>query len=188
MTFMGVNLPALSQSAEDHRDRLTLVAVILVLLVSIVVMSVTPEKAEFPKPVTARRLLLSQALQRRADLARVGLITAIDFGWNKSKRFERFEMNPNPMAPTEFRFPKARKLRKFTLRIVGRSGKAGLPVGFAEVVIGDSAHRSGTVAVPFDVEGGTAAATIQLRSDDGAGVALDLAPLADAVRIRRASG
>ena len=90
---------------------------------------------EFSETVTVRRLILSQALQRREDLARVGMVQAIEVAFGKSKKFERIEMHQNPLAPTEFEFSKSRKVRKLTLRIVERSGKAGLPVGFAEIAL-----------------------------------------------------
>ena len=90
---------------------------------------------EFAQTVRVRRLILSQALQRREDLARVGVIRTIEVAFGKSKKFERIEMHKNPLAPTEFEFSKQRKVRTMTLRIVERSGKAGLPVGFAEVAL-----------------------------------------------------
>lgn len=91
---------------------------------------------EFKNPVLARRLILTQALKSRADLNRFGTIRAVEFGWDRSRKTERFEMNSNPMAPTVFTFRKVRKIRSFTLRIVERDGKKNAPLGFAEVILG----------------------------------------------------
>ncbi len=75
--------------------------------------------------------------------AALGLWTASKAGlkvppeaWNKSKKFVPIEMNANPLAPTVYEIPKARKVRKMVLKIVKRGGKEGLPVGFAEIVFG----------------------------------------------------
>ncbi len=96
---------------------------------------------EFESPVAVRRLILTQALKRREDLARVGVIRAIEIAWNKSRKFERILMNPDPMAPTEFELQKARRVRKLTLRIVGRSGDRKLPYGLAEIVLGTKKRK-----------------------------------------------
>ena len=90
---------------------------------------------EFKKPIRARRLILTQPLQRREDLQRLGLIQQVELTWRKGKEVEIIEMNRNPLAATTYEFPTPRTLRKLTLRIVKRSGKAGLPVGFAEIVL-----------------------------------------------------
>lgn len=87
----------------------------------------------FSRTIKARRLMLTQALQRDADLGRIGVITAVEVAWNKSKRFERIELHEDPLAPTEFVFPKTRVLRRMTLRVVGRKGRPGLRLGLAEV-------------------------------------------------------
>ncbi len=90
---------------------------------------------EFPKTIKVRRLLLTQALQRDGDLKRIGVIREIEVAWNKSKRFVRIKMHEDPLALTRYEFPKIRVLRRMTLRVVSRSGKTDLPVGFAEIVL-----------------------------------------------------
>ena len=96
---------------------------------------------EFSKALKARRLILTQPLQRREDIKKIGVIRAVEVTWNKSKKPLRIEMNSNPLAPTVYELERPRSLRSMTLRVVSRMGKKGkknLPVGFAEIVLGGS--------------------------------------------------
>ena len=90
---------------------------------------------EFPRTLKARRLLLSQAFPRPGDLGRAAVIKEIEVAWNKRRKFIRIKLHDNPLAPTEYEFSKTLSLRRLTIRIIRRSGKAGLPVGFAEIVL-----------------------------------------------------
>lgn len=95
----------------------------------------------FRRPVTVRRVILSQPLQNHGDTARIGVITAVEIAVGKSKKFKRYELNSNPLAPTDIEFLRAKKIDKLSLRIIERSGKAGLPVGFAEVAMKSKKKR-----------------------------------------------
>ena len=91
---------------------------------------------EFDEPIKARWLILTQPLQKREDIERMGLVRQVEVSWNGKKPFT-IDMHPNPLAPTEFEMPRSRRVRTMTLKVVGRGGKPGLPVGFAEVVLED---------------------------------------------------
>ena len=88
-----------------------------------------------------RRLTMTQALQNPASLATRGVIRTVEVTLGKSKKPERIEMHQNPLAATQFEFARVRKVRTVTVKVVRRTGKAGLPVGFAEIAI--SSKRSG---------------------------------------------
>jgi hypothetical protein len=90
---------------------------------------------EFPELTAVRRLTMTQALQNRGSFATRGIIRTVEVTLGNSKKPERIEMHQNPLAPTEFEFARARKVRKVTVKVVRRAGKAGLPVGFAEIAI-----------------------------------------------------
>ena len=89
----------------------------------------------FPEAVSIRHLAMSQALKNRGDLDRVGVIKAVEVAWGKSRKFKRIEMNPNPLAPTEYELSRTRKVDRVVLRIVERDGRGGMPVGFAEITL-----------------------------------------------------
>ena len=95
----------------------------------------------FPRSIKARRMVLTQALVRDDDRARIGVIKEIEVSWNKSKNFVRIKMHEDPLAPTEYELKKLRSLRHMTIRVVSRSGKAGLPVGFAEITLAAKRRR-----------------------------------------------
>jgi hypothetical protein len=95
----------------------------------------------FPRSIKARRLVLTQALVRDDDRARIGVIKEIEVSWNKSNNFVRIKMHEDPLAPTEYEMKKLRLLRHMTIRVVSRSGKAGLPVGFAEITLAAKRRR-----------------------------------------------
>lgn len=90
---------------------------------------------EFGDSVKARRLILTQPLQKREDIERVGLIRQVEVSFNKDKRPSKVDMHPNPLAPTVYELPRSRSVRMMTLKVTSRGGKPGLPVGFAEVVL-----------------------------------------------------
>lgn len=96
---------------------------------------------EFPEMTLVRRLTMTQALQNPASLATRGVIRTVEVTLGKSKKPERIEMHQNPLAATQFEFARVRKVRTVTVKVVRRTGKAGLPVGFAEIAI--SSKRSG---------------------------------------------
>lgn len=96
---------------------------------------------EFDDKVKARRLILTQPFKRREDIKRIGLIRQVEVTWNKEKRSVIIDMNPNPLAPTVYEFMRMRTVRKMTLKVITRGGKAGLPLGFAEIVLGKSSKR-----------------------------------------------
>ena len=91
---------------------------------------------EFGGLITARRITLTQCLRTPADLKKYDRITAMEYVWGKSKKFRRFEMNSDPLGVTVFEFSKQRRGRKLTLRVAQRGGKADLPVGLAEISLG----------------------------------------------------
>ena len=91
---------------------------------------------EFGRLITARRISLTQCLRTPADLKKYDRITAMEYVWGKSKKFRRFEMNSDPLGVTVFEFSKQRRGRKLTLRVAQRGGKADLPVGLAEISLG----------------------------------------------------
>lgn len=95
---------------------------------------------ELTRPIRARRIILTQALGAQADLDRVGQIQAIELIRDRARPI-RIEMNPNPLDTTEFEFKTARRLEKFSIRVVQRSGKKDQPVGFAEIALASSASR-----------------------------------------------
>ena len=95
---------------------------------------------EFPELTSVRRLTMTQALQNMSSLATRGIIRTVEVTLGNSKKPERIEMHQNPLASTQFEFARARKVRRVTLKVVRRAGKAGLPVGFAEIAI--SSKRS----------------------------------------------
>ncbi len=90
---------------------------------------------EFEEPVRVRRLVLTQPLQKREDLRRMGLIRRLEVQWNDSKSTEFIELHPNPLAATEYELKRTKRVRKLTLQVVDRGGKPGLPVGFSEIVV-----------------------------------------------------
>ncbi|MCA8975751.1 MAG: hypothetical protein KDC98_13600 [Planctomycetes bacterium] len=90
---------------------------------------------EFAESVKARSLTLTQPLQRAEDAERIGVITRLELTCNRDKNPIVVDMDPNPLAATVVELPRTRQLRLLSLRVVGRSGKAALPVGFAEIVL-----------------------------------------------------
>jgi hypothetical protein len=88
----------------------------------------------FDDAIKTRWLILTQPLQKRDDIKRMGLIRQVEVSCNGKKPF-KVDMHANPLAATEFKLPKTQRVRTVTLKVVGRGGKPELPVGFAEVVL-----------------------------------------------------
>jgi hypothetical protein len=89
---------------------------------------------EFDDPIKTRWLILTQPLQKRDDINRMGLIRQVEVSCNGKKPF-LIDMHPNPLAATEFKMSKTYRVRTMTVKIRKRGGKPGLPVGFAEIVL-----------------------------------------------------
>jgi hypothetical protein len=89
---------------------------------------------EFKDSIKTRWLILTQPLQKRDDINRMGLIRQVEVSCNGKKPF-KVDMHANPLAATEWKLPKTMRIHTMTLKIVSRGGKPGLPVGFAEVVL-----------------------------------------------------
>ena len=89
---------------------------------------------EFDDAIKTRWLVLTQPLQKRDDINRMGIIRQVEVSCNGKKPFQ-VDMHANPLAATEFQLSKTQRVRSLTLKVVSRGGKPGLPVGFAEVVL-----------------------------------------------------
>ena len=88
---------------------------------------------EFDDPIKTRWLILTQPLQKRDDINRMGLIRQVEVSCNGKKPF-LIDMHPNPLAATERKMSKTYRVRTMTVKIRKRGGKPGLPVGFAEIM------------------------------------------------------
>jgi len=88
----------------------------------------------FEDPVKTRWMVLTQPLQKRDDINRMGLIRQVEVSCNGKRPF-LVDLHPNPLAPTEFKLPKTLRVRTMTVTVKKRGGKPGLPVGFAEIVL-----------------------------------------------------
>ena len=77
---------------------------------------------------------MTQPLQKRDDINRMGIIRQLEVSCNGKRPF-RIDMHPNPLAATEWKLPKTVRVNTITLKVVSRGGKPGLPVGLAEVVL-----------------------------------------------------
>jgi len=89
---------------------------------------------EFDDSIKTRWLIMTQPLQKRDDINRMGIIRQLEVSCNGKRPF-RIDMHPNPLAATEWKLPKTVRVNTITLKVVSRGGKPGLPVGLAEVVL-----------------------------------------------------
>ena len=95
---------------------------------------------ELQATVRATRLLVSQPAQHDDDLAKFDHVQAIQVRLNNDKKWYRVAVNPDPLAPTEFPFGRARRLRRVTIRITERVRRTGL-AGFAEISLAGNARQ-----------------------------------------------
>ncbi len=96
---------------------------------------------KLPVSLKVRRLILVQPMQKQEDLERIAPIMMVEVSWNKGKKTSLVAMNRNPLAPTVFELPKPVKMSKLIIRVKSRGGRAGLPVGFSEVLLEGTRKR-----------------------------------------------